>query len=333
MNGQTALREGKPLHPALYAVMVTGILLIAPFIRLGMGIIPSFMLIALCGVPMGILLYKNPYLPMLLIVPVYGLSLLYGANPLRALLCVSVLTLGAPLAYALRGKKPAADGLIQALLLSALCYLAVWCAVIYKEYGALNYDNVHLYYSSLQETGEMLSSYTLSYGGKDIKLFSEDLVDAAISFMIKIIPGMFMAALGVLTYLCRYIIQSAAIRIGGDEAVPIHSRIYVPSAISAALYIICALLSIVLLSWESVAGAVCLNLFIMLSPVFFIVGIKGMIIRFRIPERKKFAVITIALLVLLLFVQPILPAIYIALSGACDYLAAAIRHRAETTKK
>lgn len=314
------------LRPVAAIAVMLAVTVLASTIKLGMGVAVSLLPIVLAAIGVGMLSYAYGHLPVLLLLPAYALALLGGTNPIRALLMLAPFIMGILAASAYRRGRSVTECLTAVMTALTLCYFVVFCVVIYKEYGSLGYDSVRLYYSSLDEMKELMTSYAVNYNGETMYLFPADVLETVIVLMIKMIPGLFLAAAGVAAYIASAATYSFAAKLTPRDDEKARVRTLELGGIPAVIFILCCFLSVLILSWETVGGVVCLNLMLMLLPYYAVCGVRDIIASFKAPGRKLVAVSVSVLAVIMLFSQPVIGVVYVALYGAFGCVSRAIRN-------
>lgn len=292
---------GKSLRPALILLAVA----IAPAILLSTPVLGALAVALVVSLAAGALLWNGCrggfLLPLLLSAVAFGTAYAVTKSLGAAILTLFPLPATVALAVAFRREASRTASVIAAIGGFLLPILVIIGGLIYENAGALNADTIrssvdyvrnavialaeemgNQYFALLLEQVNTLSNLTpemlAAYEESVLAMQAAFAPAASISLAFDLLPAITVLLCGAVALGAQMQLCSAAMHSGLRTRVPLEAMRLGASVLSAVLFDVTFFVT--LLAAGTLAGAVAQNLFLMLLPLFFAIGWRGLGRRF-----------------------------------------------------
>lgn len=284
----------------------------------------AFLLLTLCS-PWPLLLPLGAFISALLVLRDPGAALVYAAFlPAGAVLALSIG--GDRLSFLpakLRGGKAGrTETVVSVSAVTLVIYLLYAALSVAAEYGGLSGAAFKSFYET--ESGrlrDVFASLTLTVDGETVRVYSDEVLDYVVKYMLLMLPAVLICATNILSYLCTLFFRGFAYAFGMTYLLPDGKWGFTVSKLSA--YVFCGAYLLAMLGGglgSDAISAVTSNIVLILTPPFALMGTLHVARRARSPEGRGVAVVYALLAFVMLFLNLLAIFALAAFVGVLDVL-------------
>ena len=320
---------------ALHLAILLLMLLSALNMKIGSALTAFLFTLLAASAFSSVLILNGNKLNYLITVPTFAIAYFISGNMFFAVFSFTAVVAGTIIAYGLRRDLPRIAVIIRisvfagvfAAVLALISYLCAGGsfqklpADILGVFEGLKASLTEYFAPYLDRMFEMLYESTNAIE----KMTSAEVIESLVESIKVMSVALVVVAVNVCSFIAFYAALGFAKLFGFYSLLPQKNSIFLPSKASAIILAVSYLLRVI----ASMAGVqsgflyyaalVCNNLFMILLPCFVVMGIKGLILRYRKRATRKFAVLITVFCGIFLFVGVMSFALYlVAFLGASD---------------
>ena len=331
MGKNRNLPKTAALHLGVLLLMALGAL----NMKIGLAPTAFFFTLLAAAAFSSVLILNGKKLNYLVTVPAFAVAYFISGNIFFAVFSFSVVIAGTLIAYGLRRDHPRIAVIISVSVFAGV-FAAALILVSYLCKGgsirALPADILAIFDNLKAALTESMGPYLdkLIESANISANLAEQLTSAVIiEALVETVKAMSVAIIVVFVNVCSFIAFYAAVGFaklfGFYPLLPKKNGIFLPSKASAVIFLVSFFLQMItsMIGAQSgifyYASLVCMNLTMILLPCFAVMGIKGLVLRYRKRATRKFAVLMTVLCGLFIIFGLAYLAIYlVAFIGTSD---------------
>lgn len=237
---------------------------------------------------------RGPYLTVLLPAAAVGISVALGVELRVALLALVFVPASLLLSFATLKGRDRTEAICYTAAGLLLSLVAILLVLIYLSYGNLGRNAIIGYFDTLRNgaigtlasfrnellsgmSGAVQDAATKEAYDRFAMLLSDEMIGDVVSMVINILPAMAVIVCSVIAYEAQGMLNAVYYNTGLRQVVTPASRYFTMSVVSAVIYAVTFILTLLIPS-SSMASAVVQNISLILLPGFCVLGVQGILL-------------------------------------------------------